>query len=236
MEDILVIFDCDGVLVDSETIACQVESEELSGLGYPIDKDGLIKKFLGLSKEEIHRIILTETGISLPANYPQILHGKVMRRLQMDVAAVPGVLSALKLIPNKCIASGAPADRIDLCLSMTGISNFFENNHVFSTDMVARSKPAPDIHRLILRRMGFPPERCIVIEDSVVGVKAARNAGLRSLGFTGCDHAQKSDYAEKLIAAGAVATFDTMTLLLPMIEHALEESYSARKSAIQYSS
>lgn len=210
LENTLVIFDCDGVLVDSETIACQAEAEVLTTLGYSVTSEDVFKKFLGVEKQLIAETVYVEKGVILPTHYPQMLHQNVILKLAATLQPIQNIHKALKNIPNKCVASGGPIDKIHMCLNITDLKKYFENHLIFSADMAARPKPAPDIHLFVMDKMGYTPEKCIVVEDSPVGVQAAKNAGLRVLAYVGSEYARDQAYRESLRLAGADLLFDDM--------------------------
>lgn len=199
----LIIFDCDGVLVDSEAIACKVEADFLTELGYEITAEGLIEKFLGKPKDEISAIVFSDHNVTLPANYPQLLHQRVMRKLVSEVSMTDGIGDILESIPNKCVASGAPLDRIDVNLSRSGLKPFFANKSIYTTDFVLNPKPAPDIHFYILEKEGFKASDAVVVEDSVTGIRSAVNAGINVIGYMGGSHCEISGYDRILREAGA---------------------------------
>jgi HAD superfamily hydrolase (TIGR01509 family) len=201
----LVIFDCDGVLVDSEVLACDVQARALTGYGLPISGAEVARRFLGMSAKDMRGLLEIDLGRPLPADHEtrcgEELFGLFRRELK-PVAGMAGVLAEIERAgAARCVASSSSPERIALALEVTGLSGFF-GAHVFSSAMVARGKPAPDLFLHAAEGMGFGPESCVVIEDSVNGIKAARSAGMRAVGFLAGVHCPPA-HADDLLAAGA---------------------------------
>lgn len=197
----LLIFDCDGVLVDSEPIANKILSETLTALGRPITARECLRTQVGRSLADILRETEALVGHVLPGNVADEMNARLFARFRRELRAIEGVAEALAALPGpRCLASSSRPERIDLALSVTGLASSFQ--HRFSAIQVAHGKPAPDLFLLAAHEMGAAPSRAIVIEDSVAGVVAARAAGMRAIGFVGGGHAT-SDLAARLKAAGA---------------------------------
>ena len=197
----LIIFDCDGVLVDSELIALQVLSQMMGEFGAPMSVDACRDAFMGRHNDDIVRGIEARIGRSLPGEGPR-MRERMLDRLRCELAPVPGIADALSRIEGpRCVASSSDPARIRLTLELTGLSGFF-GDHVFSGTQVARGKPAPDLFLHAARAMGAAPTECVVIEDSVMGVQAGVAAGMPVIGFTGGAHAY-AGFAERLLEAGA---------------------------------
>ena len=180
----LVIFDCDGVLVDSERLAVRVESRLLGELGWHLTEQDVVDRFVGRSDAYMLEQIETTLGRPVPEwreRYQQELH----RSFRCELTVVPGVEQALDAltIPS-CVASSGTHEKMQLTLGLTGLFERFEGR-IFSTTDVARGKPAPDLFLHAAACSGVAPERCVVVEDSRFGVEAARAAGMRSFGFAG---------------------------------------------------
>lgn len=204
----LVIFDCDGVLVDSELLACQVDADLLTSMGLPYTRQQIVDQFVGTSLKHMIATIEQDRGVVLPEDFGHTFNQAVFARFETDLQAIPGIHEAILALPfRRCVASSSTPDRIALSLRVTGLSDLFE--HVFSAVEVARGKPAPDLFLHAAARMAYHPADCIVIEDSVAGVTAARAAGMRVLGFTGGSHCGP-DHAGRLKMAGADAIMGTM--------------------------
>jgi HAD superfamily hydrolase (TIGR01509 family) len=205
----LVIFDSDGVLVDSEPIAARVLAQALTELGCPHTAQQCIERYTGISMAAVLAKIEAGWGRPLPAGFREILRERdvaAFRAQLRPVAGVPEMLRGLRL--PKCVASSGAPQKMRVTLGVTGLLPFFEPN-LFSAEMVARGKPAPDLFLLAAQRMGAAPEACAVVEDSVAGIQAARAAGMQALGFAGGGHAGPG-YAEGLRTAGAHLVFDRM--------------------------
>jgi HAD superfamily hydrolase (TIGR01509 family) len=214
----LIIFDCDGVLVDSEIISSRIEAAELTRLGYSINQEENIRRFTGKTQKDILEIVEEELGRKLPDGFQNILYKKIYDALTSDLVAIEGVELVLSRITSKCIASNGEISKISNSLKVTGLDSFFPIKHRFSAEMVAKSKPSPDLFLFAADKMGYPPASCIVIEDSITGVQGAKAAGMTVLGFTGASHITDKSHSDSLISAGATETFSKMTELLDIIE------------------
>jgi len=207
--DRLVIFDCDGVLVDSEPISCRVTAEALNKAGVEIDAETVLGRFLGTSTASMLEILEAETGRALPAGFLDDLRLRVLGAFDRELKPVNGVAAAVAALDGPCcVVSSSTPPRIRRSLELTGLYDLFAP-HLFSSTMVANGKPAPDLFFLAAERMGFAPADCTVIEDSPAGVQAGRAAGMTVLGFTGGGHA-RGDHARRLIDAGADTVFAEM--------------------------
>ena len=208
----LLIFDCDGVLVDSEPIASRVLAEALTEIGFPMTAQQAIDRYTGLSLPTVLALVAAELGRDLPADFAVRLGERDRAAFLAELRPVSGVVDVLRSLPwPRCVASSGSLDKIRCNLGLTGLLAFFEP-YLFSSGMVPRGKPAPDLFLLAADRMGAPPARCLVIEDSEAGVQAARAAGMRVLGFCGGGHTRPGT-ADKLLAAGAGAVFSHMLAL-----------------------
>ena len=206
----LLIFDCDGVLIDSETLACRVVAEELAEHGIVLAPEELDARFPGFTDQRIAEILTVETGRSLPDDFPLRVAKRTIARFEQELEAVPGVEALLSgLNGPRCVASNSLVERLRFSLHCTDLLRFFAGEAVFSSEMVARGKPAPDLHLHAAAVMGFAPGDCLVIEDSVTGVTAARAAGMEVIGFTGASHVG-AGHGDALIAAGSREIADSM--------------------------
>ncbi len=211
----LIIFDCDGVLVDSEVISCRAHAETLTRHGYPITADQVHDRFLGRSSREAHREIEAEMGRALPDDFSAQLYAELFQLLT-TLEPMPYLEEALGTIAQPiCVASSGPHEKMRASLGRVGLYDLFAPN-IFSATQVARGKPAPDLFLFAAEQMKVSPERCLVIEDSVPGITAARAAGMSVVGFHGGSHCRPG-YADTLRAAGAAATFDDMRQLPGLI-------------------
>jgi HAD superfamily hydrolase (TIGR01509 family) len=212
----LIIFDCDGVLVDSEVISCRVHAEVLTRHGYPISAEEVRRRFLGRTARDTGIEVERELGRPLADSYDHERRTALIAALADSVEAIPHIEQALDTIAVPiCVASSAVPEKIFTTLSRTGLYQRFAPN-IFSGSQVKNGKPAPDLFLLAATQMAAVPERCLVIEDSVPGVTGARAAGMTVLGFHGGSHCRPGD-DEALRAAGSVATFDDMRQLPDLI-------------------
>lgn len=209
----LVIFDCDGVLIDSEPIGCRIEAEALTRAGFPISADEVLRRFTGVTSHECFEILEAEHGRPLPAGFEPNVTAAILAAFERELAPIAGIGDALDRIDLPvCVASSSGLDRLRRSLGLTGLWERFAP-HVFSAEEVGgRGKPAPDVFLHAAKRMGVAPARCLVVEDSIRGVEAGIAAGMRVLGFTGGGHCPP-DHGEALRATGACAVFARMDAL-----------------------
>ena len=199
-----VIFDCDGVLVDSEKLALEVELEVLAELGLTFERDDYVLRFMGLSTDAFHAAIDEEAQRRLGRSIAQEVRGSGRLRQVMiaHLTEVPGALEAIsRLTLPKAIASSGSRAGLERKLKQTGLWDHFVP-HVYSADHVARAKPAPDLFLLAAEELGVAPKDCLVLEDSVNGVTAARAAGMTVWGFLGGGHVHDG-LGPRLLSAGA---------------------------------
>lgn len=179
------IFDCDGVLIDSERLAVKVDVQVLRELGWPLSEEEVIERFVGRSDRDTQAAIEAHLGRKLPAGWDKQFKPLYREAFVAQLAPVEGVLEALDRIAlPSCIASGGTHEYLRYMLGLTGLYERFAGR-IFSAEDVARGKPAPDLFLHAAERMGVPPASCVVIEDSRSGVEAARAAGMRVLAFAG---------------------------------------------------
>ncbi len=213
----LIIFDCDGVLVDSEVISCRAHADVLSRHGYPITQQQVFDRFLGRSTRQANSEVEAELGRALPDDFHVQLQDELFRSFEADLEAVPHIHSALDAIAQAvCVASSGSHQRMNVTLGRTRLYDRFAPN-IFSASQVSNGKPAPDLFLFAASQLNVSPERCLVIEDSVPGVTGGRAAGMTVLGFHGGSHCRPG-YGEDLRVAGATATFDDMRQLPGLIE------------------
>ena len=212
----LVIFDCDGVLVDSEVISCRAHADVLTRHGYPITDQEVLRRFLGVSDREARIMVESEIRRPLPDDFELQVKDATLQFYAGDLKAIAHVADVIAAIGlPKCVASSGTPEKIRHGLSCAGLYEMFQP-HIFSASQVKKGKPAPDLFLFATDRMGKPPERCLVIEDSVPGVTGARAAGMAVLGFHGGSHCG-GGHAQTLRNAGAMATFDDMRQLPGLI-------------------
>ena len=215
----LVLFDCDGVLVDSEIIAAAVESKLLRDSGFDITPEDMCIRFAGMDWKSILLTIEQEADIPVSAQLidksEKLLDAALARRVKM----IDGVRYALsKITEQRCICSNSSSHRLDLMLTKVGLKPYFEG-HIYSAKDLGpdRTKPRPDIYMHGAAQFGVDPSRCLVVEDSVHGVHAARAAGMRVIGFTGGSHTYPN-HADRLIDSGAETVISRMIELPQMVE------------------
>lgn len=210
----LVIFDCDGVLVDSEIIAAEVESALLTEAGYPITPEEMGERFSGLIWRDI--LFAVEREVSIPLSAALIDKSETLldARLERDVEAISGVADAVSRISGpRCICSNSSSHRLAMMLKKVDLYSAFAP-HIFSAKDLGPdfAKPKPDIFLHAAKKMGADPKRSLVIEDSVHGIAGARAAGMRVIGFTGASHTYPS-HASRLMDAGAETVISRMATL-----------------------
>jgi len=205
----LVIFDCDGVLVDSEAISCRAHAQTLTRHGYPITGDQVLIRFLGVSDREARMTVEAELGRSLSDDFETQMKQAALQRYADDLQSIPYVDEVIAAIAlPKCVASSGTPEKIRHGLDCADLYDMLAP-HIFSATQVKRGKPAPDLFLFAAEQMGAAPARCLVIEDSVPGVTGGRAADMTVLGFHGGSHCS-AGHAELLRAAGAAMTFDDM--------------------------
>jgi HAD superfamily hydrolase (TIGR01509 family) len=202
----LIIFDCDGVLVDSEPLACAVVARELSDAGVPITGEEIAQRYAGVAAATMYADIEHRWQRSLPDDLPARVRSRTLDAFADGLQAMPGVRTLLpRLDPVAlCVASSSDLTRVTRALSMTDLLRFFDD-HIYSASQVRHGKPAPDLFLFAADRMGVSPQQSLVVEDSVAGVTAARAAGMMSIGFHGGSHCG-ADHRARLEAAGAETT------------------------------
>jgi len=219
----LIIFDCDGVLVDSEVISCRAHADVLTRHGYPITPEQVFSRFLGRSTRQANQEIETELGRKLPDAYHGDLQDELFRSFAADLEAIRGIHDVLDLVTQAvCVASSGSHRRMQVSLGSTGLYERLAPN-IFSASQVTNGKPAPDLFLLAASEMGVPPERCVVIEDSLAGIAGARAAGMKVLGFCGGSHCGPG-HAETLRQAGADLLFADMHQLPELVRRIAAEA------------
>ena len=209
----LVIFDCDGVLVDSEVLAVEVDKRILAELGWHLSTDEIVEKFLGTSSASFTKKVEAHLGYALPPDWDDQYEPWFNEAFESDLRSVEGIEAALDNIPTlTCVASSGSHEKIRKTLGLTGLYPRFAGR-IFSASEVEHGKPAPDLFLHAAERMGVPSERCVVIEDSSYGVRAARSAGMHVFGYAG-----GLTPAERLSGAGATV-FHAMSELPGLLRH-----------------
>src|SRR3984957_4626737 len=205
----LIIFDCDGVLVDSEVLSCRCLSAVLAGYGISLGVDQALDLFLGRSVTAVVRHY-EALGRAIPAQFAAELKTAVRAAFLSSLCPIDGVKSVLEdlRIPH-CVASSSDVDRVSFSLSLTGLALHFDAR-LYTSEMVARGKPAPDLFLYAAERMQADQHRTLIIEDSVSGVKAGKAAGMTVWGFVGGSHYRSLDGQAILHEAGADRVFGRM--------------------------
>ncbi|QRK06260.1 HAD family hydrolase [Archangium violaceum] len=198
----LTIFDCDGVLIDSELLAAGVHAELLTGLGFVISQEEVITRFTGLTDAQLRSVVTQQLGRPLPEDYRERSNLAIDRRLE-SVKPIAGVHALLdRLTGPRCVCSNSSTRRLKISMNAAGLWERF-HPHIFSAPEVGRSKPAPDVFLHAARVFGVDPRDTLVIEDSSHGIEGAVAAGMRVIGFTGGGHSWPG-HAETLANAGAM--------------------------------
>jgi HAD superfamily hydrolase (TIGR01509 family) len=200
----LVIFDCDGVLVDSEIIAARVEAELITAAGFEISAEEIAQTYAGLTFKDILMSIEERSGVAFQIALIDRAETLVGQRLKRDVRAIEGVHEAVASITApRCICSNSRSERIEFMLERTRLLPLF-SGRIFSAEETptGKTKPAPDVFLHAAETLGADPAKTFVIEDSVHGVTGARRAGMRVIGFTGGAHSYPG-HADALTEAGA---------------------------------
>jgi len=208
----LVIFDCDGVLVDSEVIFARVLGECLTEADLPATAEEALLLGFGRNRDTLTVAVETLYGRALPQGFFEAMRERTAFVLERELKPIPGVAELLTALPRaRCVASNGHLQRVRERLALTGLLHFFEPN-VFSAIQVATGKPAPDLFLLAAEQLCALPACCTVVEDNVVGVTAAIAAGMPVVGFCGGSHCP-ADHAEHLLNAGCSQVFSHMTEL-----------------------
>jgi HAD superfamily hydrolase (TIGR01509 family) len=218
MSDIgLVIFDCDGVLVDSESLAMRVLLEGLGEIGYAIGEEEAYERFLGRSLANMQAVLRAEYGSELPPDRLDRMRQRLFEVYRQELMPIDGIAAMLdRLATPCCVASSSQMERLQVSLEVTGLLSRFVP-HLFSATMVAQGKPAPDLFLHVAERMAVAPAACLVIEDSAAGIGAAQRAGMRVFGFVGGSHARSAAYRAKLATLAPDRIFEEISRLPELI-------------------
>ncbi len=218
----LYVFDCDGVLIDSEIIASTVDSEFLADFGYKITPQEVTFRFAGLTGRAIGDVVEAETGRKLPEDFFERIQEEIDGRLARDLKAVPGVHDMLDRLDGQALAvcSNSSMERLKISLEKTRLWERFMP-HVYSATEVGdlRPKPAPNVYSYAMAQFGADPRDTVVLEDTVFGIAAGKAAGARVIGFTGGAHTWPS-HSDLLTDAGAETVINRL-IDLPATAEAL---------------
>jgi HAD superfamily hydrolase (TIGR01509 family) len=211
----LVIFDCDGVVVDSEVLSCSCLVDAFREHGIAMALDEVVERFVGRSTAAVEDYWRSQPNREPPASFLPDYRRRVMAAFAGQLQAMPLAGEVLAKLPRPyCLASSSELERIRLTLSVTQLEGYF-TDRIFSAAMVANGKPAPDLFLLAARQMNHRPERALVVEDSISGVRAGKAAAMTVWGFVGGSHCQGRDTAAKLMADGADRIVESLGELLP---------------------
>ncbi|MCA0432084.1 MAG: HAD family phosphatase [Proteobacteria bacterium] len=209
-----VIFDCDGTLVDSETLSMRSDVTILARCGLVISEEEAHRRFVGRTFNAMLDELAAEHGIAFPPGLNEVKNRMMEELYPTELRAVPGLSETLALLRDRglgmSVGSNSPSARIELALKVTGIAPFF--SHYSSPEHVAEGKPAPDIFLRCARLAGAQPADCVVIEDSITGVSAAMAAGIPVIGYVGT-HPDKMEHGAVLKAHGAFTIIQHMSEL-----------------------
>ncbi len=221
-----IIFDCDGVLVDSEPLSMRADVEILKRYGIDITPAEAHRRFVGRTFEAMIQELSAQRGVVFPDGLLDAKNARVAELYRSELQLVRGVRDALESIRNlgltMSIASNSPKERVKLALQLTGLNGYFKDN-IFTFEDVPHGKPAPDVFLLAAKKAGVRAEDCLVVEDSMTGVTAAVDAGCWTLGFTGT-HEDEDAHGAKLKDIGAEALFAKMVDLPALVSTFVLES------------
>ncbi|MGW1902030.1 HAD family hydrolase [Streptomyces hirsutus] len=200
----LVIFDNDGVLVDSEPISNRLLAGYLTELGHPTSYEDSIWDYMGSAMHRVHDLVEERTGQRLPDDFDAVFHARVFAAFERELKPVAGAADVLEALAAEgvpyCVASSGSHERIRVGHRATGLDRWFDDERIFSSQDVGRGKPAPDLFLYAAERMGVAPARCVVVEDSPLGVQAAVAAGMDVYGFASMTPAEKLAGVTRLFA------------------------------------
>jgi HAD superfamily hydrolase (TIGR01509 family) len=213
----LVIFDCDGVLVDSEPISIAVLLDIIAQAGGAMDENTAYELFLGKSMATICTMLRADFGLVVTDLHLEAMRAELNSRFARELKPIPGILDTLRTLEGpRCVASSSKPERIRFSLGVTGLLEMFEP-HIYSSTMVEHGKPAPDLFLHAAGDMGVAPSACVVVEDSPAGIEAAKRAGMTVLAFAGGSHAAGPAMRAAIAALEPDAVFDDMRRLPGLI-------------------
>jgi HAD superfamily hydrolase (TIGR01509 family) len=204
----LVIFDCDGVLVDSEPVSALAYQIVYRRHGVDLSLD-MFRRCIGMKQTDILALLHSLTGVALPPESIAEIWPETRKLFEGQLRATDGLAGFLgSLAQEKCVASSSSLERINFCLGLTGLLKFFPGDQIFSSSMVKRGKPAPDLFLHAAEKLGLAPLHCVVIEDSPYGVEGGLAAGMQVIGYTGGSHSEPT-HEPRLRKAGAQHVCET---------------------------
>lgn len=217
MDTDLVIFDCDGVLIDSEVISARMLIAELKGYGVEMDMAFVSRHFLGRSYPVVLREVRERWGVALPAEFEDDYRARLLAAFGRELRVMPGAVEVVEALGRPyCLATSSSPERLASSLRLTGLAALFEGRS-FTASEVARGKPAPDLFLHVAARMGVVPGRCLVIEDSLNGVRAGLAAGMEVWRFVGGSHLAGIDLTlpEDAVPHAVIGRLDEILLRRP---------------------
>lgn len=217
----LIIFDCDGTLVDSELLCNFSTSEVLTGLGFPqYTPEYCLHTFIGSGQSAVWQAVRRETGKDLPADVTRQFINRVSANTAAMAKAAPGIKEVLNIIFQThkiCIGSNGERPNVVGAITATGLKSFFADDRIFTVEDVVHPKPAPDLYLHAAKQMGVSPDRCLVVEDSILGAQAGLAAGMTVFGYVGLAHDQQAQ-ATRLKNIGVPVRSSDLHDLIPMIK------------------
>jgi len=218
----LVIFDCDGVLLDSELISCECAVAAFQSVGFQTDTHTVFTRFLGIPRRDMVKQIAAE-GYSIGEDFTEKLEHSIVDTFEHRLYSIRGIEDALsRLALPRCVISSSPVSYVRRGLELTKLSSFFEP-HIFSASMVKRGKPAADLFLYAAKEMGAAPENCLVIEDASSGIEAANAAGMPVFWFLGGSHIDLKRRPPDLVSKHPNRTFNSMSDLPDLIDSFRQE-------------
>ena len=215
----LIIFDCDGVLIDSELISARVLIDALASVGVKVDTAHVQTHFLGRSWAKVASEIRHSHGYLPGTDFEEKYRIELLDRFEQELVTTSGIEALLAQLTTKsCVATSSSPKRASRSLELAGLADFFETR-IFTASEVERGKPAPDLFLHAAWRMKTDPANCLVIEDSLPGIEAANNAGMQVLRFTGGGHLQGMS-ENTLTLGGKVRCFDKWEHFFEMVPQA----------------
>lgn len=215
----LVIFDCDGVLVDSEPLSVSVLIDAMRDVGVDMSEEDIYSRFLGKSLATLVDTLETEFDVFIDQAFLDRIRNDLYDRFRRELKPINGIAETLDTLAiPRCVASSSQLERIRLSLGVTGLLERLEPS-IFSASMVKRGKPAPDLFLYAAEQMGVAPKDCVVIEDSPAGIMAARAAGMTVFAFTGGSHAHSPSYRAELERLSPEVVFDAMPDLIHLVRN-----------------
>ena len=213
----LVLFDCDGVLVDSEPVSLRLMLETLASAGLTLTPEEADVLFLGRSLASAREVLTRDFGLTLTDAALEEMRVALYAAFRAELQPIAHVAETIDALPCACcVASSSQPERIELSLEVTGLWPRFRGR-AFSATMVRNGKPAPDLFLLAARTLGHDPADCLVVEDSPAGIAAAQAAGMRVAAFTGGSHAQSQQHRDRVAALSPDAIIDDMRQLLNVL-------------------